>query len=79
MTSKGVLIKFKDNGIGIGKTDQEIIFEKFQRVGTGNVHNRKGFGLGLAYVKMIVEQHKGFVKVGSELNKGSRFEVFFPS
>ena len=76
--AKGICIHFSDNGIGISKTNQALIFDKFQRVGTGNEHNSKGFGLGLAYVKMILEKHCGDVKVISEINKGSRFELFLP-
>jgi len=78
VTENGVSIKFSDNGIGISKANQKLIFEKFQRVGTGNEHNSKGFGLGLAYVKMILEKHCGNIKVASEINKGSQFELFLP-
>ena len=74
----GISIKFSDNGIGISKANQAFIFDKFHRVGTGNQHNSKGFGLGLAYVKMILEKHCGHVKVVSETDKGSRFELFLP-
>lgn len=74
----GILLLFQDNGMGISKSDQQIIFDKFQRVSNNDVHNQKGFGLGLAYVKKVVELHKGFIKVFSELNKGSRFDLFFP-
>jgi signal transduction histidine kinase len=77
-TAKGVSINFKDNGVGIPKSDQQYIFDKFQRIGNGNVHHRKGFGLGLTYVKMIMELHNGFVKVMSSLNEGSRFSLFLP-
>jgi len=74
----GILVLFKDNGIGIAKSEQAVIFDKFQRVGTGNVHNQKGFGLGLAYVKKVVELHQGFIHIISDLNKGSRFDLFLP-
>jgi len=74
-----VHIFFKDNGIGICKADQSYIFEKFQRVTTGNVHDRKGFGLGLTYVQKIVAMHQGLVNVVSEAGKGSQFEVVLPN
>ena len=69
---------FSDNGIGISKYDQEHIFEKFQRVSTGDIQNVKGFGIGLSYVKTVLEMHKGFIKVQSELNKGTQFEISIP-
>lgn len=75
---KGVLISIQDNGAGIPAAERKLIFEKFQRTGQGDLHEQKGFGLGLAYVKSMVELHKGFVRVSSELNRGSRFEVFLP-
>lgn len=76
---KGVLISVQDNGIGIPAGQSSLIFEKFQRVSHGNLHEQKGFGLGLAYVKSMVNLHKGSVRMSSEPNCGTRFEVFLPS
>jgi len=72
-----VSVVIEDNGIGISKANQKRIFEPLFRVHTGNVHNVKGYGLGLAYVKMIVEKHHGKVSVESEMKKGSKFSIVF--
>lgn len=74
----GIIISVEDNGIGIKSDDQKEIFKQFQRVHTGNLHDVKGFGLGLYYVKLMTETHGGHVKITSEWGKGSIFEVFFP-
>lgn len=73
-----VLIKIKDNGVGMSKIAQKKIFEKFYREHTGDIHNVKGHGLGLAYVKRIVDDHNGQVYVESEKGKGSTFIIKLP-
>ena len=72
------VLKLKDNGIGMKKEHLKKIFDRFYRVHTGNVHNVKGFGLGLAYVKQIIRAHRGTIHAESEYGMGTKFVIVLP-
>lgn len=76
--TSGIQIEVIDNGVGLSREDQQKVFDKFYRVSRGNVHDNKGFGLGLSYVKSIVDKHQGKIKVESKLKEGSKFIIQLP-
>ena len=75
----GIQIEVQDNGVGLSKEDQQKIFEKFYRVSKGNVHDTKGFGLGLSYVQSIIDKQLGKIWVESKLKEGSKFIIQLPT
>ena len=78
ISTKIIEIEIKDNGIGIAPNYIKSVFDMFFRVPHGEIHSVKGFGLGLAYVKQVVEKHNGSIQVTSELNKGTSFIIKLP-
>lgn len=74
----GIYIRVVDNGIGINEEDLKMVFSKYYRVSSGNIHDVKGFGLGLSYVKLMVEAHGGSITMKSKYGEGTRVEVFLP-
>jgi two-component system phosphate regulon sensor histidine kinase PhoR len=76
--NNSIVITIKDNGIGMTKDTVSKIFDKFYRAHTGDVHNVKGFGLGLNYTRKMVEAHNGKIEVASSLGEGSQFKVVIP-
>ena len=77
-TSKHLVFTIEDSGIGMDLTTQKFVFEKFYREQSGNIHNIKGHGLGLSYVKKIVDLHNGSIDLFSNVGKGTAFTISFP-
>jgi len=75
---KIIMITIKDNGIGMDLNSQKLIFQKFYRVQTGNIHDIKGHGLGLTYVKKIIQVHQGQINLKSKKGIGTTFEISIP-
>ena len=75
---KGILISVEDQGIGIKSEDQPYVFKQFHRAHTGNIHDVKGFGLGLFYAEKMVQEHGGFIRLNSTFGSGSTFEIYLP-
>jgi two-component system phosphate regulon sensor histidine kinase PhoR len=76
--SNKIIISIEDKGIGMTPDTVKHIFEKFYRAHAGNIHNVKGFGLGMSYVKWVIDLHKGTIQVTSELDKGTKVEISLP-
>ena len=79
MKSNEFCLTIQDDGIGISKKNQALLFDKFYRVEQGNIHTTKGLGLGLYYVAQIVKAHKGTIQIVSDLGKGATFNLNIPS
>lgn len=74
----GITLSVEDNGLGISKQEQKKVFDRLYRIPTGNIHNVRGYGLGLSYVKAIVQEHHGKITIDSEISKGTTFRIYLP-